>query len=307
KRPKQFGEPIFLDSGDSGFSGISESRGRPGYPGGPGRPGVVLVHGYLGCPEQVRPLAEYLHSHGYNVYCVRLAGHGTSSSQLPHVTWADWMDSVMHGYAVMKQHCDRVVVAGFSLGGMLALLAAARLGQDIDGAICINTPVRLRDKRMPLVPAMVRFSRVMRRVGLRKGYAFWRHTTESPGINYDHNYLVGVSEVRRAMAAGRREIRRIECPVQVVQAEDDPLIAPSSGKTLLAELTCDEKVLTELSFNRHMIIRGPGSELVFAKMLSFLGRNRTQHAASENRIAPEPGAIRFRVDSLHAESNDQSK
>ena len=44
--------------------------------------GIVLVHGYLSCPEQMRPLAERLHDAGYNVYVVRLDGHGRAGE--PH-------------------------------------------------------------------------------------------------------------------------------------------------------------------------------------------------------------------------------
>lgn len=260
-RLKQLGEPFFLHRPDN-------------------RVGVVLVHGYLGCPEQVRPLAEFLHERGLNVYGVRLAGHGTSPKQLPHVTWQGWMDSVMHGYAVIREHCDKVVVAGFSLGGILALLAAARQGREIDAAVSINAPLKLRDRRMPLVPALVRWGRVLRRVGLGAGHRPWKHATESPGINYDHHYLEAVSEVRRAVAAARKELKDVQCPALVIQAEEDPLVAQSSGRTILAELRSSEKVLTELPFQRHMIIRGPGSDLVHRKVAVFLER--------ATRVEPDP-------------------
>src|SRR2546427_411191 len=39
--------------------------------------GCLLVHGFTGTPEEMRPLGEALAARGFPVYAVRLAGHGT--------------------------------------------------------------------------------------------------------------------------------------------------------------------------------------------------------------------------------------
>ena len=85
--------------------------------------GVVLVHGYLAAPQEVRALAEYLYERGYAVYGVRLRGHGTSPEDLATRSWEDWYESLNRGYTVIKSYTDRIIVGGFSTGGALALLA----------------------------------------------------------------------------------------------------------------------------------------------------------------------------------------
>ena len=44
--------------------------------------GVLLVHGLMAAPEEVRELADFLFSLGYSVYAPRMAGHGTSAEDL---------------------------------------------------------------------------------------------------------------------------------------------------------------------------------------------------------------------------------
>ncbi len=66
------------------------------------RRGVILVHGYMAAPEEVRAMARYLYRHGYAVYAVRLRGHGTSSGDLAERRWESWYQSVNRGYIIMK-------------------------------------------------------------------------------------------------------------------------------------------------------------------------------------------------------------
>src|SRR5436309_331310 len=44
--------------------------------------GCLLVHGFTGTPEEMRPLGEALAARGFPVHAVRLAGHGTDVAEL---------------------------------------------------------------------------------------------------------------------------------------------------------------------------------------------------------------------------------
>ncbi|MHC4991346.1 MAG: alpha/beta fold hydrolase, partial [Planctomycetota bacterium] len=175
--------------------------------------GVILVHGYLSSPAQVRPLAEHLHEHGCAVYGVRLPGHGTAPEQLTEVTWQDWMRALFRAHGMMRHQTPRVVVGGFSLGGILALMLAASRPETVDGVFSINAPLRLRDLRAPLVPAIVRWDGWMQRLRLRSGHLRRAgHHTETPELNYTRDYLLGVRELRRAIASCRRHLQQVTSP-----------------------------------------------------------------------------------------------
>ena len=53
--------------------------------------GVILVHGYMAAPLEVRELAEYLGRRGFWVYTPRLKGHGTAPEDLSIRIFKDWV------------------------------------------------------------------------------------------------------------------------------------------------------------------------------------------------------------------------
>ena len=64
--------------------------------------GVLLIHGLMAAPEEVKELAQFLHGKGLTVYVPRLSGHGTSSLDLSKHNYHDWLNSVDRGHAILK-------------------------------------------------------------------------------------------------------------------------------------------------------------------------------------------------------------
>ncbi len=253
-KSKDFGEPFLLEASNA-------------------RAGVVLSHGYLASPEQVRPLAQYIHARGYSVYALRLHGHGTAPNQMTGVSWHDWLEDLSRAMALLRHQCTTVVAGGFSLGGTLALLLAARHADTVAGVFGINAPGKLRDRRVPLVGPIVRFNGLMRRLGLsRNYYSISNQGTESPDINYGVDYLRGVRELRRAMKACYRGLGDVRAPALLLQGDNDPLVDPDGGRMLLERIGSQDKLLSTMPFERHLVIRGEGSEDVFAAVGRFLDR-----------------------------------
>ena len=85
------------------------------------RVGIVLCHGYLSAPEEVRELAEHLHHLGFALHCPRLPGHGTRWQDANMTTWDDWYSCVEREFFALRERCDQVFVMGLSMGGGQAL------------------------------------------------------------------------------------------------------------------------------------------------------------------------------------------
>lgn len=272
-KPRDLGEPFFLEARNA-------------------RAGVVLVHGYLASPEQVRPFAEFLRDQGFSVYAVRLAAHGTAPDQLAGVRWQQWMDSVLRGHALMRRHCDTVIAGGFSLGGILSLHLAAMRPESVGGVFSINAPMKLADRRAPLIGPLVRAHGFLRRLGLANGhYRLSNEGTESPEINYRTDDLRAVRELRRAVESCRRTLGEVTAPALVIQSDTDPLVVPGSARRLLAGLGSDDKVLIELPFDHHLIVRGEGSQTVFEAVGRFINRLLGVEEALAVPVEAPPPAI----------------
>ena len=113
-----------------------------------------MLHGFTGSPASVLPWAQGIHEAGFTVSVPRIAGHGTKWQELNRSTWQDWYDSVESALLALKSNCDRVFVAGFSVGGALALKLAQVRGSEIEGLILLNPSIFDDRKFFKLVPAL---------------------------------------------------------------------------------------------------------------------------------------------------------
>lgn len=246
--------------------------------------GILLTHGYLSSPRQLRPLAEFLHQQGYSVYAVRLPGHGTSPEHLSETMWSDWLDALRTGYSVLQRHTSRVVVGGMSLGGVLAMTLAGSDGIDPAAVFAINPPVKLRDRRAALVPAALRWRGALGRFGLNGRHdGMLESNTETPDVSYELHSLQSVQQVRRAMAVCRRRLERITAPLLIVQADGDPVVNPAGARWAIRKAGSDLRLLAELAYDRHNIINGDGKELVFQSLNRFLIRTTGGASATSGR------------------------
>ncbi|MCH6552005.1 MAG: alpha/beta hydrolase [Planctomycetes bacterium] len=108
-------------------------------------------------------------------------------------------------------------------------------------------------------------------LGLANGhYRRSNDRTESPDINYEVDYLVGVRELRRAVRACRKSLPQVTAPALIIQAEGDPLVGPKSATVLERRLGSRVKMLSRLESDRHVIVRGDGSEGVFDAIAEFI-------------------------------------
>jgi len=106
--------------------------------GGPTRRAVLLLHGLTASPMQCDALARNLHASGDTVLIPRLPGHGARerlTTQLRELRGAHLIDAAHEALAIARGFGGSVTVAGFSLGGLLALWLAQQ--EQVDHAVAI--------------------------------------------------------------------------------------------------------------------------------------------------------------------------
>jgi len=234
------------------------------------RVGVVLVHGFLAAPSEMRELAVYLHGKGYWVYCVRLRGHGTAPEDLASRKGADWIESLDVGYAMMSAVCTRVVMGGFSFGGGLVLDAAVRIPR-LAGVFAVSPPFRLQDISSRFAPAVTTWNRVVKAFNLSgAAMEYVDIVPERPQINYARVPVAALAEMERFMKVLEPRLADIGVPTMVVQGQGDPVVNAEGTALLFNRVGTKNKLFVSFDYNRHGILAGAGSEDVHAAIGSFI-------------------------------------
>jgi carboxylesterase len=230
------------------------------------RTGCLLVHGFTSTPNEMRWLGKKLaDSWGYSVLGIRLAGHGTTMEDMERTTWQDWLASVEDGYHLLRPNVDRLIVVGSSMGGALALTAAADF--QVEGVVGISTPYDLpEDKRLFMLPLLSPFH-----IKLKKGKPDWQgeHSKEEH-IAYPFRTPHGVLELGRLLENMRMKLPGIHCPTLLFQSERDITI-PSNSLDAIAALVQSTRLETHWVKNSgHVITLEPDREFVAQTIAAFI-------------------------------------
>lgn len=241
------------------------------------RRGVLLVHGYMAAPAEVRGLADELQRHGYWVYMPRLQGHGTAPEDLAEQRYLNWVVSVEEGYALLKNMCDTLFVGGFSMGAGLALDLVTRIaGADgVKGVFAVAPPMKLQDYSSRFVPAVDTWNALMKRLRIdRVRKEFIENRPENPHINYARNPVSGIREIDRLMDQLAPKLEEITMPALIVQSARDPVVSPKGSRKIFDRIASEDKEYRLFNFSRHGILLHEGSEKVYRAVVEFLADHR---------------------------------
>jgi carboxylesterase len=235
------------------------------FEGGP--LGALLIHGFMGVPEELRPLGESLAARGLTVGSVLLARHGQHPEKLVGVRWHEWHASAHESLRRLQARCDRVIVIGFSMGGLLALRLAAH--ESIDGVITLAGAMQLAGGwQLRLLPVaryvmpwfyplqQANFSDPVVRAGL----------AEKMGeVNFDDPAMVdeikrtvriptaAIHELLKLGTRTRRELPRVTVPALVMQGRRDDTVVPATAQVIYDRLGSRDKELVYFERSGHQL------------------------------------------------------
>jgi esterase/lipase len=236
------------------------------------RTGMVLVHGYMAAPEEVALLGRRIQRLGITVYLPRLPGHGTSPCNLAATGRQDWKRAVAEACDLVLSLCDRVVLAGFSMGAGLALGQAESGSEGCSAVISISAPLRLKNALARLAGPLARAKAFARKTGLKRlGYDFFANHPDNPEINYRRNCVHGTAELRALMSEVRIGLPSIRAPILVLQGSRDRTVARSSPAIIVRDsIRSERRSMAFISSDSHGIVRGPALDDTFAAIRGFL-------------------------------------
>lgn len=207
--------------------------------------GVLMIHGFGGSPISVTPWAHSLHNEGFTVMVPQLPGHGTTWVDLNRTTYHDWYQCVDSALTELKKSCSRIFVAGFSMGGALALRLSQIRGSEIDGLLLVNPVVHDRRAMMKLVPAL-RFV-----LPSLKGGPTDVAAPNPPVHSYRRIALRALHSARQLWRVVERDLYLVENPMMIGYSPHDHVVDPSNSETIIDNVSSIDirEVIFEKSFH----------------------------------------------------------
>lgn len=212
--------------------------------------GALLVHGFTGTPNEMRPIATALSSAGFGSIGPLLHGHGTHPDDMAGVSFARWQADVDAAYDRLLALHERVVVIGLSMGGTLALNLAARRSHDprLAGLVTINTPLRLDDWRLGFagIISMLAKWQSWGKPDIKDRTAWDKH------LSYGRFRTGSVLELLALLDETRTLLPLVHQPILVARAAEDHVVPPRNAEIIHAGVSSTDKRLLVLDNCYHV-------------------------------------------------------
>ena len=217
--------------------------------------GVLLIHGLLASPAELRDYGHYLAKQGFTVLGVRIQGHGTSPNALRGLSYQQWFRSVQNGFNILKVHCPKSFVIGFSSGAALALKLAAENPDDIIGITAVSVPIKFVNTSFMLVPLLHGTNTFVNWVSSFEGVKpFVVNNPEHPDINYRNTPVRALYELRLLIQDIEALLPDIKTPSLLIYADQDPVVSIQSAEIVFDKLGAEQKKLQIIEAERHGIL-----------------------------------------------------
>ena len=229
--------------------------------GGPA--GVLVIHGFTGSPQSMRGLVEACAAAGYAVELPRLPGHGTSVDDMETTRWKDWYAAVESAYELLQARCERVVVAGLSMGGTLAATLAGT-HPEIAGLVAINAAIE---------PISVMREQVEQT--LASGVTRWPAVggdiadPDQTELAYDQVPVAAMGSLVDAVEELQPLLGQIRCPVLALWSPQDHVVTNQSSQLLVDSVSGPSRLVT-LDRSYHVATLDYDRETIFSETVAFV-------------------------------------
>lgn len=222
-------------------------------------PGCLLIHGFTGSPDEVRPLGEELERNGYEVKIPILAGHSGSRKEFSRVKWKEWVRTAEESLTELYRQSPDVIVVGFSMGGMIAAHLATRY--PVQKLILLSTPLFYPNFRQIFMDLWEEWMVSGWRVPAKLWEYLWRIFIIPKRTVWQFHQLV------RNLSL---DIPKVKVPTLIIHGNRDDIVHPRSSQAIYNQIATTDKALYFLPNSKHMICREQEVDLLKELVLQFI-------------------------------------
>ncbi|RLJ36658.1 alpha/beta fold hydrolase [Acidovorax sp. 106] len=215
-----------------------------GKPFDAAKPTVVMVHGVLNDHSVWALQSRYLAHHGFNVLAVDLPGHCKSAGDAPATVEqaADFIVALLDALGI-----SRAALVGHSWGSLIALQAAAQLGERATHLALVGTAYPMKVSPALLESALNEPEKALHMVNVfsrcslasPSGAGFWvfgagmalgrKVLRSNPAVNVFHRGFNACN----TYANGEQAMAHVTCPVLFALGEQDQMTPAKAAQTLV--------------------------------------------------------------------------
>lgn len=224
--------------------------------------GVLCIHGFTGGPFEVQPFADYIEKETeWIVKIPTLPGHGDTLN-LKNQSAEAWMMEAEQALKELKTQAERIVIVGFSMGGLIAMYLAMRY--KIDRMVLLSAAVKYISPRQLLGEIQnAAWDAVRGRLGENTLFHLYEYKLMKTPISSAFEFL-------RVVKLVEPYYHLIDVPVCIVQGKKDSVVPFSAAEFIYENIGSKEKRLIQSESGQHLICYSDDCDDWFKEVLEFL-------------------------------------
>ncbi len=230
------------------------------FPGGDD--GVLVIHGFTGNPQSMRPIATKLAELNLTVDLPVLPGHATAIEQMIPTRYNDYLTAIDESFNDLNEKCGRVGLVGLSMGGTLACELAAKY--PVTGVALINPFID------PPAPEYRNIVEELLKSGMEvaPGVGSDIKKPGSKELAYEGSPLEAALSLFEGLDNLYEKLQNIHTQILLFSSREDHVVPTSSGDILEEKLKGHiERVWLENSY--HVATLDFDQELIESRIVEF--------------------------------------
>ncbi len=216
----------------------------------------MIIHGFGGGRFEIEPLKSFLNDQGYETYCPLLAGHERGRRELASAEYHQWIDSAQEGYDILKSKCSKVIIIGFSMGGLIGVNLLKN--NEAAGLVTLSTPVWFWDFKI-IAGNIFDDIRKRRKASIKR---YVRSVVRIP--------LTACLNFQKLLSKTKPMFKEVNVPCLIVQGKRDDTARWQSADYIHRHVKSDKKELKYFDDAPHLICCYENSQKVFEDILAFI-------------------------------------
>jgi carboxylesterase len=216
---------------------------------------ILLIHGFAGTRDEIRPLYEYLCARGFGVYMPVLAGHEGTVKDLSASSYKLWIESVEKEYISLSEKNKNIIVVGFSMGGLIAVNLFDKY--EFKKIVFVNTPIYFWDVKKIVTNIYNDL--------LKRNYSnIKRYLTAST-----NKPITTLIQFATLLKISKQKLTNIKCDALVLQSKNDDTVKASSAEYIFKFLE-GRKQIKYYNGGNHQIFNSEINDLICEDIYGFI-------------------------------------